>query len=136
MSYFDDRSLFPDDYINEFPEGYFDSLEYKTQLNLNRILKTEEFKKHALKFVNYIPRDFTIQVSELNGKINAYSFSVVHYGYEDSYNNGTNSFSDLSDFYNLDDDPEISDELKNATKDYLMNYQPDIWNLIKDANQC
>lgn len=133
MSYFDDRSLFSDEYIREFPDGYFDSLEYKTQLSINRALRSSEFKQHALKFTNYVPNDFTIQISESQGKINTCVCSIVHYGYEDSYNNGVNSFSDLSDCYSLGDDPEISDVLRTAAFSFIKMYKPEIWEIIKDS---
>lgn len=118
------------DYINEFPAGYFDSEEYKLQIRLNKLVRTPAFKSYLMQFVKHIPRDLNISVFMKNGKMN-YCVEIIHYGYEDTYNNGINDYCDLSDFWVDEFDPEIPEELKNAVVGYLQEFEPEIWEIIK-----
>ena len=100
--------------------NYDDYVKGVLQVKLNRLVRTEEFRKYVMQYVSFIPNDFNICL-ELNeaGEVVKCSFGIIHYGYDDIGNKGLNVYDDLGDFWTSPNDPEISDELKTAATDYL-----------------
>ena len=55
------------------------------QVRLNKLVRTEEFRQHILKYVDVIPNDFNISLSvDDNGEICEIWYGIIHYGYENS----------------------------------------------------
>ena len=90
------------------------------QVRLNKLVRTEEFRQHILKYVDVIPNDFNISLSvDDNGEICDIWCGIIHYGYEHSSNKGLSIYDDLCDFWTSPSDPEISQALKDAAADYI-----------------
>ena len=96
------------------------NLKDELQVRLNKIVRTEKFRKYVLSYTDFIPNDFNIQlVINENGEIDKFEFAIIHYGYEDSWNKGLSIYNDLSDYWTAPNDPVISDELKEAATKYI-----------------
>lgn len=62
-----------------------DRLMDEFQVRLNKLVRTEEFRQHILKYVDVIPNDFNISLSvDDNGEICEIWYGIIHYGYENS----------------------------------------------------
>ena len=102
--------------------NYDDYLKGVLQVKLNKLVRTEEFRKYVMQYVDCIPNDFNISL-DLNeeGEIEKLSFGIIHYGYENLNNRGLSIYDDLGDFWTSPNDPEISEELKTAATNYLVS---------------
>ena len=95
-------------------------LNDELQVRLNKLVRTEDFRKFVLKYVSFLPNDFNISLTiNDRGEIAKIDFGIVHYGYENSYNKGLSIYDDLNDFWTAPSDPVISPELKQAATEYL-----------------